>query len=410
MLDADQFVAVVLGLSPTGLYAARELSTLGVEVLGVARGPQCGAVSRALSHRDGAWRVDSDADLLARLRELEDRDPRRFFIIPADDLSIEFLMTHGTSLGDRFLYQSSYSTPATRNLLDKRRFARVCEQAGVPAPRSWSGPPSEVLSHTAAFSFPLVLKPGMIHQVASFMAGRKLLLVQDREEMAATVDSIPEDSGGWVVQELVPGPESRIVMVAGHRRLDGELQEVVTARKLRQYPPGFGSASLVRTDTVEDVVNLTARLLEAAGYKGIFASEFKYDERDGCFKVLEINARPSLWFNITRHAGARIVGSVFAEVTGTPLPPTDRVTGEVRWQYGLKDLYSRMSYAFGRGGHALPPPGVPRPSSDYRRCWAVAEKGDWLPVLMELYSYALKALRRGHRAIPLHGTDPPDTG
>ena len=41
--------AVVLGLSPTGLYAVRELGRAGVPVFGASRSPQCGNASRFLT-------------------------------------------------------------------------------------------------------------------------------------------------------------------------------------------------------------------------------------------------------------------------------------------------------------------------------------------------------------------------
>lgn len=387
--------AIVLGLSPTGLYTARELADLGVPVLGVARTWQCGIASRALTHSERYWKVEGDEDLLGRLQRLPELDSRTYVLIPTDDHSIEFLGEYGPALGESVRFQSSYTSGAAHLLLDKNRFRGVCEAAGVPAPRALVGAAPRLSELSRSLDFPLLVKPATIHRVMAFMRGQKVFVCHSHPELDELVSRLPEGSTEWLLQELVPGPESEIVMAAGFRSEAGELLDLLTARKLRQYPPCFGSASRVFVEPIPEIIEPTSRLLGAAGYSGVFAAEFKRDPRTGRFKVLEINARPSLWFGVCRRAGVRIVERAFREMAGLPSERSARPLAEgVLWRYGVKDVASALYYLCRGPGAPLPPPATDPPAAVRHRAWAVLEGWDPAPVASELLTYAIKAFER----------------
>jgi predicted ATP-grasp superfamily ATP-dependent carboligase len=64
------------------------------------------------------------------------------------------------------------------------------------------------------------------------------------------------------------------------------------------YPVDFGNSTYMVTVPVEEVAAAATeliKLLRETNYRGIFSAEFKFDARDGRYKILEINARP-WWF------------------------------------------------------------------------------------------------------------------
>ena len=232
---------IVLGLSPTGLYAIRELGRAGFPVLGVTDSSACAAGSRFLTHPDRFWLIREQAELLQRLLDLGKSAATPPVLLPTSDRYIEWLADHYTALVDSFILQESYRPDKVFDLLDKGRFYKLCAEHGVPAPGIWYPEGrAELLALADELPFPCILKPKLIHQAVSYLKGKKVLLAKDRDAYLVIVANIPEELDAWVIQEVIPGPESNILLFGGYFDRNSEPLETFTARKLRQYPPGFG--------------------------------------------------------------------------------------------------------------------------------------------------------------------------
>ena len=78
----------------------------------------------------------------------------------------------------------------------------------------------------------------------------------------------------------------------------------MTARRSRQYPIEFGfTSTLVETVSSPDITALARKLLSSTGFEGFVEVEFKFDARDGKYKVLDVNPRPWSWFGLCEAAG-----------------------------------------------------------------------------------------------------------
>ncbi|MCB2017003.1 MAG: hypothetical protein KDF54_05770 [Hydrogenophaga sp.] len=382
--------AVVLGLSPTGLYAVRELGRAGVPVLGVSREWQPGSASRHLSGRI----VEPDESrLLQRLMSHFPTDAPRPVLIPTSDQDIEFIARHADTLSQRFVFQASYAQEQVQTLLTKERFYALCEAEGVAYPRLWRCLPGELAGLRGKIAYPCMIKPSRIHDVKHLMDGQKGWIANDEAAFDRLVGAIPPEAGVLLLQEIVPGPESAISLHATYVDRSGAFCQPVSARKLRQFPPGFGSASLVVTAPDDGSRDPARRLLQALGYRGIAAAEFKRDPRDGRLKVIEINARPSLWFALASGAGQRLVLAAYHDLAGTgqSLAEIGQTDGVV-WRYAFKDMYSALFYRL-RPGFLLPPPDT-AVAGARRRVYPVFAADDPLPMLAEWGHFARKALSR----------------
>lgn len=390
---APSFHAVVLGLSPTGLYAARELGNAGAHLLGVDLGP---ATARASKHfrSGGTWRTDGLQGLLPRLLEYAAGTGQRPFLVATSDLFIEWMIDNAAALRTAFDFPAHYETAAP-DLLDKVRFHALCARHGVETPGIWQAPDRAALQALAgSIPFPCILKPVLIHRAKAFLKGHKVLVARTREEYQGFVASIPDDSGAWFVQEIIPGPESSITLFAGYVDAGGALRQGFTARKLRQYPAGFGSASLVISETNPETLAICERFLPAIGYRGICGVEFKRDPRDGRLKIIEINPRPTLWFQLSHAAGKRVVLAAANDLQGRAAPPDAPQANGVQWRYFLKDLVSAGFYASKGRGFLFPAPDLRAAGPVRSRCWPVFDAADPMPALMEPVHYVAKAFKR----------------
>lgn len=381
--------AVVMGLSPTGLHVIRTLGRAGVSVIGVAEGKQAGALSRYCKR---VISVSSSAEKLEKLCQAFPAGSPKPILIPTSDQDIDLLSENAEHLTRYFRFQSSYGDGLAQKIMDKESFYRLCEDHSVAYPQLWSGTKAQIAELTSEIRYPCMIKPALIQLVKDQMKGQKGWIARDARDFAHQITQIPEGAGTLLVQEIVPGPESNITLWCGYLNDQGA-QADFTARKLRQFPPGFGSASLAQSHPEPEIAQIATRFLTALGYRGIAAAEFKIDPNTGKPTIIEINTRPSLWFSITDPSGRPVVLSAYCDLAGLPLPPLRPQIDGVRWRYGPKDLYSRLFYHL-KQGFVLPAPKIEIAGPAQRRTHAVFAWDDPLPALAELGNFARKALRR----------------
>lgn len=389
--------AVVMGLSPTGLHVVRALGRAGVAVTGVAEGLQAGRASRYLVD------VIDEADPAARLETLCARFPEGSgaVLIVSSDQDAEFVMDHADRLSRHFAFQDSLKTGLAEQIMDKDSFYALCETHGVIYPRQWQCERAGLGDLADDVALPCMIKPARIHAIKHLMGGEKGWIARTAQEVRDIATKVPEGAGVLLVQEIVPGPESEITLWCGHRDAQGVMRQGFTARKLRQFPPGFGSAALVQSQPEPETAQITQRLLDAIGYQGIAASEFKRAP-DGTLKIIEINIRPSLWFSVSAAAGRDVVLSGYRELAGLPMLPERPQEQGVRWRYALKDAYSALFYRR-NPDFVLPAPDTEAAGPALRRIGAVYEPGDAGPALAELLNFSRKGAGRVLRKLGFGG-------
>ena len=385
--------AVVLGLSPTGLYAIRELGRAGIPVLGVAAEPQTASRSRYLTHRPGRLIEPDETRRLQRLLEMFPADEPAPVLLPTSDQDIDFVIRHADVLRGRFLFQESYVDGVCDRVFGKAPFYAACRAFGLDAPAYREAPVDELSGLRDQIVFPCLVKPSEIHTVKDYMAGRKVLIARTVEQYDAIVTALPATPMVWVVQEIVPGPESNITLWCAYMDREGRPRQAFTARKLRQFPPGFGSASLVASVTDEETRMLSERLLTGIGFRGIAAAEFKRDPRDGRLKAIEVNARPSLWFAASTAAGRTVALAAYRDLAGEAPPPETPQRNGVRWRYILKDVYAALFYLRTRD-FILPAPDLDMAGPVTGRVYPVLDLSDLRPTVDEMLNYGDKFFRR----------------
>ena len=69
-----------------------------------------------------------------------------------------------------------------------------------------------------------------------------------------------------------------------------------TGQKIRNYPAHFGQASLAICSRNDDVATMTIRFMQALNYRGALDLGYRYDSRDGRYKVNDISPRIGAMF------------------------------------------------------------------------------------------------------------------
>ena len=384
--------AVVLGSSPTGLYAIREIAGAGLKVALADISKGCAFESRHVRQVSQSF-VGTLEDLETWLIERPATDVLPV-LIPTSDFFIEFVMRRFGTLSRTWGLAGSYAGIAER-LLDKASFHALCAEHDVATPGVWLAHDRTSLSELVdTVPYPCILKPALIHRAKKFLRGKKVLIAKSADEYAQHLAAIPKDGGSWLVQEIIPGPESEISLFGGYIDSNHEPQQAFTGRKLRQYPAGFGSASLVTSKSCNETLDLSLSFLRAIGFQGVCGTEYKRDPRDGRLKIIEINPRPTLWFQATHDAGKRIVEAAVRDLQSGARITDCEQREDVRWRYGLKDIASGHFYSRHKGDFIFPPPDTSGACTGLKRSWAVYSPDDPLPALSEPFGYLRKAWSR----------------
>jgi predicted ATP-grasp superfamily ATP-dependent carboligase len=332
------------------------------------------------------------ARLVERLEAIAGRESVRPVLVPVTDRFIEFLIDRHEALGRSFDFPASYRDGSAAALMDKDRFYASCERLGLPYPRMWTvTSPEDGRRVAPEILFPAILKPSLVHLVRSFLRGRKVIVARDAGEFRRVLDRLPFDASPWLAQEIVAGPDSNIHVFAGYFDRTGEAVRTFTARKLRQFPPGFGSASLAVGEEHPMVRDLSVSFLRSMGYTGLCGAEFKLDARDGRLVAIEINPRPALWFQLAHASGVSLVEAAVQDLAGLPVPSARGQRDGVQWRYLGRDLASALAYRLGRAT-VVPPPDTT--AAVGRRTWPVWDARDPLPSLAEPLSIAARAWQR----------------
>jgi len=264
-------------------------------------------------------------------------------LFPTSDLHAIRVARHAAALAGSFRLLAA-SLPATETLVNKRRFYESLEAMGVAHPATrFPRTRDEFEAAAAQIGYPVLIKPE-ISPLFARLFQKKGFVAHDREELFRHLETLEGSGLDMVAQEIIPGGADCTYGCAGLRTADSVL--VFCYRRVREFPEGFGSGSLLVS--VQPFVGKTRLLeyLDHLGYTGIFEAEFKCDPRDGVYKMIEINAR-SWWQNTHPSAsGLNIVMAAYDHAAGRQVVPGGYRAG-TKWVHLYNDYFAARAAGLG---------------------------------------------------------------
>ena len=140
-----------------------------------------------------------------------------------------------------------------------------------------------------------------------------------------------------IVQEMIEGGASNLFSYATF--FDGKkVVAGMSARRWRQHPMVFGKATTyAETVRIPELENLSMLLLKEIGYFGLAEVEFMWDEREKCYKFLEINGRPWGWHTLLKASGLNLPFLLYQFMNGNQIDHPTPVEG-VKWMRLITDI------------------------------------------------------------------------
>jgi len=335
-VDSELTGAVILGGTHGALAVARSLGRKGIPVVLVTDDHPLPKLSRyvrrclgwpgALSPQAADWLISFAAG----------HGLQNWLLIPCADAEVKCVAEHIARLRTVFTVVSS-GWADLQKVCDKQLLAKTAAAAGIAFPRDYQVR-SEDDAARVEVQFPVVLKPAMRMERNAFTAS-KAWRANSRGELKKLYREAASLVGhdNVVVQELIPGGGEAQLSYAALWHGNAPVAEM-TARRTRQYPVEFSYTSTFVEVVDNDAVRIAGRkLLSSIRFDGLVEIEFKFDARDGSYKVLDVNPRAWSWIALCEDAGLNLPVLMRDIAHGKAVEPAQARNGQA-WMHLSRDI------------------------------------------------------------------------
>lgn len=301
--DGQPFVPVVVGGDTSAYSIARAFhqayGVVSAVVSTYATGPV--AHSRIIENVVDAQMEDPQV-LVRLLRELADRhtDTPMIVLGSADHL-VRLLVDVRDQVEDRYVVPY-VPVELMNRLTHKESFAQLCQQYGLPHPRTevidvTQLAPDEVNALSPDLPYPMIVKTSnssLWHEV-TFEGQQKVHTARDVAELRDLVSRVKASGyrGKLICQDMVPGDDQGMRILTCYSDRFGRVRFAAYGTVLLEEhtPTSLGNPAGIIAGSSAVVVDQARRLLEGVGWTGYANFDLKLDPRTGELVFFELNPR-----------------------------------------------------------------------------------------------------------------------
>ena len=236
-------------------------------------------------------------------------------IFPTDDLQLEYLHDIYADIEEFCFIPLNYNN--FLQSIDKYVQYSYCKKHDIPYPKTKNIQTITDIEKIEGMMFPVLVKPNKRDDINTDIF-RSLFLetINDYNIHVENLKYFINKNSTLIASEFIPGDDTNIYAYVGYRSQDGNILNEWIGKKLTQYPNNFGVFSSGSNQAPEIVREQGRKLLEVMNLKGICEPEFKYDNRDGKYKLMEINLRSMMWHRVGNLSGVNIQYSQYLDAIG----------------------------------------------------------------------------------------------
>ncbi len=224
-------------------------------------------------------------------------------------------------------------------LMGKDTSDEIARAAGVAVP--WTAPIhslEDLDAVSASAPWPCVLKPVLSHEWRVVLGDHRVMLVTTPAEARREAERGLGAGFPLVLSEYVPGGDADVEEAIVVRAADGTYPVAFGCQKIRQYPVGFGVASLCEIAELPESMALARAVLDRAGFVGVAGVETKRHAVTGVRYFLEVNVRIPTQWGLADCSGLRASERMLATLRGERLPPQSPIRRRGRLVYPQQDI------------------------------------------------------------------------
>lgn len=305
-------LALVLGGYVNGYSIVRELFDCDVDNIWLFDGRN--SLASKSNKLTGFTIVKKEAaELKNAIQELHKKF-KNIVIYPTDDLYLELLHEIFTDISDYCFVPFNQKNILTT--LDKNFQYQCCEELSIPYPKTVAISKLSDLDNVNQILFPILFKPNKREDLNSSVF--RSLFVKNEIELQKNKElliSHLNKGTTFLASEYIPGDDTIIFAYTGYRSKEGVILNEWIGKKLTQHPDVFGVFSSASNEAPETIKEQGRALLNGMDIQGIAEPEFKYDARDGKYKLMEINLRSMMWHRLGNLCGVKLQYTQWLDAT-----------------------------------------------------------------------------------------------
>ncbi|MCS7043496.1 MAG: hypothetical protein N2036_02525 [Bryobacteraceae bacterium] len=364
---------LIIGLGINGWNVARALLRGGVAPVVVDDSPESIFWKSRRLHLAPAVMLHGDS--LLQALEAASRSYGPLLLISALEETVAFLSANRHRIPGAV--RLAFPAPETVELLlDKKLFYQSACRLGLPItpmhffrPGAWDLP-------DGGLRFPCILKTRRKKYVEGMKKAYLLRSVAECQAVLAELQRLkgirPEE---LLLQEWVPGGDGDVFFCMHYFGPDGTLRASFTGRKIRQWPPLVGGTSCAEPADEPQLEELSERFFRSVGMRGLCSMEFKRNEADGSFYMIEPTAcRADYQEGVAVANGCNLPLLMYRIECGLPAESGRKGRRRAIWVHVGDDYQSALAQARGRLPFWRYLLSLPRP-----REYAIFCHQDWRP-------------------------------
>lgn len=281
--------ALVLGLHVNGLGVIRSLAEdKRIKIIGVGKDDSIGSGSRYLFEKY-LYEKKDEQKIINILRQISSKYEKVIVFPTGNDYWVRILSKYK----DKFTNFVNTYDENINEVMKKPFQHKIAKELEIPVPKSLTiDNLSQLETIQKELRSPYLVKP------CSRNTGNepfRIKEVNNYENLNKILRKHLLDGQSLIISEIIPGKDSTLYTY-GTYAWKGEVYAQFFGRKLTQMPSNYGvigtGESLTRIPEIE---NYGKKILRYLNFSGISQIEFKYDARDGKYKLIEINPRSWMW-------------------------------------------------------------------------------------------------------------------
>lgn len=237
-------------------------------------------------------------------------------------------------------------------LIKKEELYPLAESLSIPCPKTISVSNINDFDNIRdVLSLPLIIKPSVNINFSKAL-GSKAFILKTNEDFNSLVDRIKQTKlceEGLIVQEYIPGEATDLYTITSYANKEYDIIGYSIGHKIRQYPPQTGTIISGKVIHVEEILNHAKDFIKSTNFYGISNIEFKKDNRDGSYKLMEINPRTGVWNLSTLESGVNLPLMAYNDILGNEISIECNKDKELIWMITPLDFYYAL-WGFKRKG------------------------------------------------------------
>lgn len=221
---------------------------------------------------------------------------KKLLLVPCGDNYIKLLVRNQEKL--RGIYEfECIDEELLMRLSMKESFYQVCTEHGFSFPKTVTCTFESHEDIQLPFDFPVIVKPSnsVAYWNCRFPHKKKVFIADTQEDLKAILTAIYSSSykDHLILQEYIPGDDSNMRVMNCYSGRDKKVKLIALGNAILEEhsPEGIGSYAAIINSQDEALNAMIKDFLEGIGYVGFANFDMKYDQRDGTYKLFEMNLR-----------------------------------------------------------------------------------------------------------------------